>query len=239
MRVLLDPRRPATPGGRAHGIRARRPLRVPARALAAHQLRVDPRRLGRRPRRPQRQHQHPGRQPGLRAAARPVRRRARRRPERFGRRATSGSRRPRRRAAPPALVVVSGSGRVPEGLRAPGRGARRRPARDLRRRRLRVRSTAPAAPSARMPWSSPVATTSTCRPRSTPWPSAACGTCCARAARPCWPRRWPPGSSTSWRCRWCPRSSAATAPGSRAARRWAGRTASRSCRGCSSRRRAP
>ena len=42
--------------------------------------------------------------------------------ERCGRRATSGSRRPGD-GRPPALVVVSGSGRVPEGLRAPTTGA--------------------------------------------------------------------------------------------------------------------
>ena len=84
---------------------------------------VDPRRLRRRRRRPQRQHQHPGRQPGLRPAARPVRRGARRggHGARGGVRADHADR--RRRADPPTLVVVSGSGRVPEGLRTPTRGA--------------------------------------------------------------------------------------------------------------------
>ncbi len=52
----------------------------------------------------------------------------------------------RRRATPPALVVVSGSGRVPRGAGRAGRGARRRPARDLRRRRTRCARRRPSHP---------------------------------------------------------------------------------------------
>ena len=61
----------------------------------------------------------------------------------------------RRRPVPPALVVVSGSGRVPEGLRTPtdGRGAGLLVT--CERSRVAARCVGPGRRWGRMPWSSP------------------------------------------------------------------------------------